>query len=358
MALDLPRAPARVLAGLFALALTLASCSSGGGSSTNQPLEAAKTAPTSTVATTTSQTSAGPTSTLGISTTTAGRKLRWVALGDSYSAGVGASTPEQKISPNCDRDPLSNYPVLAAAQLTGRGQPIDLDVRSCDGATTRQIIDTQAADVTNADVISLTLGGNDFGFSRILADCLARGCRSYDQPDDTFPGFAHEVGRRDWDVLAQRITDAFTALAPKLAPGGQVYVLTYPLPFPANPDAACLRDAAPMNDVSRYLANAAIEHLDNVIVDAAKQANTKASAPFVTVVEWRTGLDQPLRSTTDASGVVRMIRDNPNGICSPDPMLNGIAHTDLGDSFHPTDRGLQFAADAVATAIVKHTATH
>ncbi len=324
-----------------ALALAAASCAGGNGDP----------APGSANAATTPQT---PT-TLP-SSMTAGPPLRWVALGDSFSAGTGASTPEQKVSASCDRDPVSNYPALAAAALGGRGRPLTLDVRSCDGATIRQIVETQAAGITNADIITLTLGGNDFGFSRVLADCLVRGCRSYDQPDARFPGFAHEDSRSDWEVLEQRVMDALLGFAPQLAPGGQVFVLTYPVPFPAEPDETCIKSSAPMNDVSRYLANAAIERLDATIARAAKRAAAAVSSPFVTVVEWRTGLDQPLRRTTDASGVERQVRDNPNGICSPEPMLNGIARAEFGDSFHPTDRGHRFAADAIAAAITKYVA--
>ena len=347
-----PHLHRRLLVGV-ALALAAASCAGGNGDPAPGSARAASiTAPTTTstlpLATTSTSTSVPP-------TTSGGPPLRWVALGDSYSAGIGASTPEQKVSASCDRDPVSNYPVLAAAALAGRGRATALDVRSCDGATIRQIVDTQAVGITNADIITLTLGGNDFGFSRVLADCLARGCRSYDQPDARFPGFAHEDGRSDWEVLEQRVMDALVGFAPQLAPGGQVFVLTYPVPFPAQPDEACIKDSAPMNDVSRYLANAAIERLDAAIARAAKRAAAAVSSPFVTVVEWRTGLDQPLRPTTDASGVERMIRDNPNGICSTEPMLNGIARPEFGDSFHPTDRGHRYAADAIAAAITKHT---
>ncbi len=277
--------------------------------------------------------------------------LRWAALGDSYSAGIGASTSEQKISANCSRDPLGNYATLGAKLLADRGRVVELDVRACDGATVKKILDEQLPGIANADAITLTIGGNDFGFSRILTDCLLRGCRSYDQDNDRFLGFVHEDGRTDWQVLEQRIGDALLALRPALAPRGRVYLLTYPVPFPEQPDESCIRDRAPINDVSRTLANAAIDRLDQTMLAAAATANTKAGAVFVTIVEWRTGLDKPLRITTDGSGVVRRVRDNPNGICSPDPMINGIAQPDLGDSFHPTDRGLAHAADVVTAAI-------
>ncbi len=339
----------RLLTGAV-LVLAAAACAGDGGNRAEQSPTSTQAVVTSTVVSTTAVTPSAP-------STTTGPPLRWVALGDSYSAGIGASTPEQKVSTICERDPVGNYPVLAADTLARQGRPVELDVRSCDGATIRQIIDTQSAGAANADVITLTLGGNDFGFSRVLADCLGRGCRSYDQPDARFPGFAHEDGRSDWEVLEQRVMDALVGFAPQLAPGGQVFVLTYPLPFPAQPDETCIKDSAPMNDVSRYLANAAIERLDAAILTAVTKANAAAPRPYITVVEWRTGLDRPLRPTTDASGVDRMIRDNPNGICSPEPMLNGIARTEFGDSFHPTDRGLSFAADALATAITKYAAT-
>jgi hypothetical protein len=64
-------------------------------------------------------------------------------------------------------------------------------------------------------------------------------------------------------------------------------------------------------------------------------------------------LDLLTRTITDG-GVTRQVRDNPNGICSPEPFVNGVAlGSSIGDSFHPTDRGHAFAGDAVAGAIAQ-----
>ena len=326
-----------------------AACSGGTATdttSTTATSTSAAAASTSASASTSAPTSVAPSTT----TITAGAPLRWTALGDSYSAGIGAGTSIQNITPDCSRDPASNYATLGAKLLQGAGRTVALDLRACDGATIKEIA-AQAAGVTNADAISLTLGGNDFGFSRVLTQCLIRGCKSYDQPDDRFVSFAREDGRTDWQVLEQRITDALAGLRPMLAPNGRVYVLTYPVPFPEQPDETCLRETAPLSAASRLLANAAIDRLDRAILTSIAAANAKAGTVFATVVEWRTGLDKPLRTTTDAAGVVRQVRDNPNGICSPEPMINGIASTELSDSFHPTDRGLAFAAAAVSGAI-------
>ncbi len=329
------------------------STSTGTATSSTTTAHAAAPTTSTSFATTSAAPSPRPTTTAPIapSTVAPAAPLRWTALGDSYSAGIGASTSEQKVSANCSRDPLGNYATLGAKLLAERGRMVELDVRACDGATVKKLLDEQLPGIANADAITLTIGGNDFGFSRILADCLLRGCRSYDQDNDRFFGFVHEDGRTDWQVLEQRIGDALLALRPALAPRGQVYLLTYPIPFPEQPDESCIRDRAPINDVNRTLANAAIDRLDQTILAAAATANAKTGARFVTVVEWRTGLDKPLRIATDGSGVVRRVRDNPNGICSPDPMINGIAQPDLGDSFHPTDRGLAYAAEVVTAAI-------
>jgi lysophospholipase L1-like esterase len=242
---------------------------------------------------------------------------------------------------------------LAAERLRAEGRRVELDLRACDGGTIADITTKQLPGAVPADAIVVSFGGNDLGFRRLLTECLASRCRSYDQPADRFAGFAHEPGRTDWEVLTQRLVDGFARLRGGLAPGGAVYALTYPLPFPAVPDAACIGQLASLTPESRDLANAAIDRLDDAIIAAAAQANELAGAVYVQVVEWRSAPDAPRRTVTDAAGVTRTIRDNPNGICSPDPVLNGLVTTELSDSFHPTERGHRFAAAAIARALAE-----
>ena len=109
---------------------------------------------------------------------------------------------------------------------------------------------------------------------------------------------------------------------------------------------------AGITPASRVLANAAVDRLDETILAAARRTNERAGTSVVRVVEWRTGLDAPRRSVTDAAGITRSVRDNPDGICSADPVLNGLVSTELSDSFHPTERGHRLAADAVADAML------
>jgi lysophospholipase L1-like esterase len=336
----------RALLPLAVLVAIATACGGGDdGGATPEPTTTAAVVTTSAPASTTV-----PSTTVAVATTADPAGFRLAALGDSYSAGLGATSTMQQF-PECKRDPAASVGALVADRLRRGGRAVTLDLRACDGGTIADVLAKQLPGMAEADAIVVSMGGNDLGFRRILTECLSGGCRSYDQPGDRFPSFTGEPGRSDWDVLADRIVDGLDRLRAKLRPGGTVYVLTYPIPFPTQPDPTCLAARASLDPVSRDLANAMTERLDETIVAAAARVNQRAGATAVRVVEWRTGLDAPRRTVTDAAGVVRTIRDNPDGICSPQPMVNGIVGGELTDSFHPTDRGHAYAADAVARAI-------
>jgi hypothetical protein len=111
----------------------------------------------------------------------------YVAIGDSYSAGEGMNNyfPGTDTSDNhCHRSPLG-YPLLAdAARSLGT-----TDFVACSGAITDDLFNpnnngnindtthTREAPQLNAlsaatQTVTLTLGGNDVGFSSVLAQCI------------------------------------------------------------------------------------------------------------------------------------------------------------------------------------------
>src|SRR5689334_3673517 len=112
-------------------------------------------------------------------TTRAGTEpLRYVALGDSYSAASGVLPPDPTAPPQCLRS-TANYPhVIAAAtgaQLT--------DV-TCGGADTGDYLTGQYPGVApqldavarDTQVITMTIGGNDSGvFIDSILQCGAAG---------------------------------------------------------------------------------------------------------------------------------------------------------------------------------------
>src|SRR5450631_839287 len=105
----------------------------------------------------------------------------YVALGDSYAAGFGLpkATPTRTQYPGCGQTSL-DYPHRLAALLKLR-----LTDASCSGATTADFYTPQSVpgppppaqlDVVKArqpDLVTVTIGGNDLGFSSIAQTCLA-----------------------------------------------------------------------------------------------------------------------------------------------------------------------------------------
>src|SRR5689334_9215862 len=83
----------------------------------------------------------------------AASSIDYVALGDSYSSGVGA--PGQTGS--CLRSPYGYPAQWAAAQ-----QPRTFTDITCGGAQTSDVIATQAPAIPDGtDLVSITIGGND-----------------------------------------------------------------------------------------------------------------------------------------------------------------------------------------------------
>ena len=86
----------------------------------------------------------------------------YIALGDSYAAGVGAAPT----SNSCGRTSLA-YPKLIAA--AGR---LDLTQVACSGATMADVAATQLSALEpGTDFVTIQIGGNDVGFVPVLAVC-------------------------------------------------------------------------------------------------------------------------------------------------------------------------------------------
>lgn len=93
----------------------------------------------------------------------------YVALGDSYSAGVGT---RNKVDA-CYRSP-EGYPALVAGQ---RGW--SLNYQACSGATIGQVEASQLAAVTSSvSFVTVSAGGNDAGFADGLLECAKPGWMS------------------------------------------------------------------------------------------------------------------------------------------------------------------------------------
>jgi lysophospholipase L1-like esterase len=221
---------------------------------------------------------------------------RYVALGDSYAAGPGVPTLTGN-PVGCGRS-TGNYPTQVQA-VAHYAQFRDV---TCSGATTAQMSRTQTTragsnppqlDAVTPDttLVTLTVGGNDIGFSDIVAHCLSTAsagrqaatsapCRSY-----------YTAGGRD--VLTARIDDAaadVTAVARRIrqrAPAATLLVVGYPSLLP--PRNGCVEaplsagDLAYVDQVTRALNSmlrGVADHAGGVYVDtAASSAGHDICAP-------------------------------------------------------------------------------
>ncbi len=162
---------------------------------------------------------------------------RYVALGDSYTAGPLIPT---QVDLNCLRS-NRNYPSLVAASA---GSSSFADV-SCSGATTSDILSSgsgqlgisvppQLTAVTpGTALVTVQIGGNDIGFSSIINDCAQA---SMSSPLGSPCKNRYTAGGTDQlqariNAAAPKVTAVLQAVR-AAAPGARVVVIGYPAILP------------------------------------------------------------------------------------------------------------------------------
>jgi lysophospholipase L1-like esterase len=180
--------------------------------------------------------------------------VNYVALGDSYSSGVGAGSYSSS-SGSCDRSANAYSALWAAAH-----GPASYMSAACAGATTASVISGQLSALSSATtLVSITVGGNDVGFSSVMETCVLHStstcvsaiAASESEIASTLPGQLDSV-------LA-----AISAHAPK----ARVVVLGYPHLYDLSRSPACLG----LSTTDRTDLNDAADALDGAIQAAAQR---------------------------------------------------------------------------------------
>ncbi|MEW2415617.1 SGNH/GDSL hydrolase family protein [Streptomyces sp. NPDC046866] len=219
----------------------------------------------------------------------------YVALGDSYSSGVGAGNYDSA-SGACKRTSRA-YPALWAAAHS----PQTFAFTACSGARTGDVLSGQLGPLNSGtDLVSITIGGNDAGFSDVMttcvlqseSSCISRVNQAKAYVDTTLPGQLDQV----YDAIRGR------------APGARVVVLGYPRFYKLN--GSCI---AGLTEGERSAINGAADYLNAAI---AKRAADHGFT-FASVVGAFTGHE----------------------ICSASPWLHSVNWTNIGESYHPTAAG-------------------
>src|SRR3954467_3012262 len=140
----------------------------------------------------------------------------YVALGDSYSSGTG--TRDYSLNSGCQRGPYA-YPYLIKQQRPNT----TLNFVACSGAKTADVLNNQiSAVVSTTNIVTITIGGNDAGFSDVITKC-AEPLVSCDGDITTAQNFIN-------NTLAGRLNTVYSAIKSR-APSARVVVLGYPRLF-------------------------------------------------------------------------------------------------------------------------------
>jgi lysophospholipase L1-like esterase len=274
-----------------------------------------------------------------------------VALGDSYASGEGLYAGPSPGSAGswltrgdhparhddgCHRSPYS-YPALSARWLATRlHRPVILRFLACSGATTADLWAApnrspllagaeklEAAQVTaralrEANLVTITIGGNDVGFVNVLGICeLASAVCT----GSTGAGLAATLSHRI--EALQATLSATYAQVRRLAPDATIDVVEYPALFPPTSTSSCQGLAA-----STIPAFAAAEAQLNQVTGAA------ARAAGVHVIN------------PDSTGLFAN-----HSVCSNSSLFGGIHSAYLAAAFHPTRAGQAAIARALELSL-------
>jgi len=162
----------------------------------------------------------------------------YVALGDSYTSGPGLpaqlDSTTSPSAPEICRRSADNYPTLVARDLG-----YSLDDVSCLGASTDDLTESQGPGIApqlsaltrSTALVSLSIGGNDLGFSSIATNCAA--ATPWGATKVGWSCAAHYVsnGVNELDAtirqVGQRVTSALSAIKAR-SPNARVFVVGYP----------------------------------------------------------------------------------------------------------------------------------
>ncbi len=159
----------------------------------------------------------------------------YVAMGDSYASGAGLAGVKDA---ECDRT-TGSYPSIVAGTSAGKNRTFK-DV-TCTGATTRSIWNAQGSKppqinalTPNTKLVTLTIGGNDVGFTNVLATCaLVKSSDPAGSPCKKYFTTGKDVLGERINTVEGRVRDVITDIR-RRSPDAKIVVVGYPALFPDN----------------------------------------------------------------------------------------------------------------------------
>lgn len=218
----------------------------------------------------------------------------YVALGDSYASGTG--TGSYDLDSSCQRSSKAYAALWASSHA-----PASFKFVACSGAKTGDVLNNQISALDSSTTLaSISIGGNDAGFSSVMQTCVL----GSDSSCRTAVNNAENYART---TLPGSLSNLFGVMRAK-APSAKFVVLDYPHLYLTN-DTFCIG----MSHTKHVALNEAADVLDGTISTAASNAGFTFS---------------------DVRGQFA-----GHELCSGDDWLHAVDLGDISDSYHPTARG-------------------
>lgn len=221
--------------------------------------------------------------------------VNYVALGDSYSAGVGAGNYLAD-SGDCSRSPAA-FPALWAA----KHKPKSFTSVACSGAEIGDIAGQLSALSPATTLVSVTVGGNDIGFGRLVRTCIL-------ESQTRCVGSLTDSQKSIRDSMPGRLDEVYRSIRQR-APGAMVVVLGYPRFYEVTKPGC---DALPL--ASRTKVNETIDQLDEIIAATAARNGFRYA-------DVRDGFSRDQICTAGTA------------------MLHALTLAEVTESYHPTAEG-------------------
>lgn len=202
--------------------------------------------------------------------------LRYVALGDSYSAASGVLPLDPTASPACLRS-TRNYPHVLASKI--RTQLTDV---TCGAADTNDFFTSQSPGVApqldavtkDTQLITMTIGGNDSGvFINSIAQCGVAGASTLGQGSPCKDKYGSSFETTVKQTTYPSLVKALKAVRAK-APKAKVAILSYPWILPTS--GGCYPQMPVATGDVPYL-----RHLQATLNDAVRRAANATGATYV-----------------------------------------------------------------------------
>jgi lysophospholipase L1-like esterase len=229
----------------------------------------------------------------------------YVALGDSYSSGVGTRTYIND-GTNCQRS-LAAYPEIDAGRLGAT-----LSFQACSGARTGDVLSNQLGTLNSGtSYVTISIGGNDAGFSSVIQKCAL--------PFVSCTGDITNAQNYIRNTLPAQLDNVYNQIRAK-APAAKVVVVGYPRLF--NGETCNLLAQISTSEESKLNTTADI---------LATTTAARASAHGFGFVDARSAF-------------------TGHAICDDTEWLNGLSNP-IGESYHPNTSGHQGYANLVQSAL-------